>query len=32
MLKGQSESDLLAGLNLEQEACRETAGKGLYHE
>lgn len=32
MLKGQSESDLLPGLNQEPEASRETAGKGLRHE
>lgn len=31
MLQGQSESYLLAGLNQEQEASRETAGKGLHH-
>lgn len=32
MLQGQSESYLLAGLYQEQEASRETAGKGLHHE
>lgn len=28
----QSESDLLAGLNLEQEASRDTAERGLHRE
>lgn len=32
MLKGQSESDLLDGLNQEEQASREPAGKGLHHD
>lgn len=32
MLKVQSESDLVAGLNLEWEASRDTAEGGLDHE